>query len=279
MYIPKDTKPVRRRLSAKQRAKQTRIGVILAMLVILLSAGWALGQQANKSKEIFTGSAVKRLQHDLQLLWVWSDEQLRSGSESADWTIRWNVTGKEGAMKELVKNMFMDEKGMVLAKLEQNEGKTVSGLVPAYAGKVSISLIQTDEQKEQLMVLLETNHSSPLTKSLLLKASSSISEQLAQLSLSFTSSMKVQGYTEQKQVTSRMSKLANASLVDRYEDGGTVSETFYTRMLNATIAVQNGNSANYQVAVHKNTDTNNTALTIGIPLISGDYSVSTTVSP
>lgn len=279
MYIPKDTKPARRRLSAKQRAKQTRIGVILAMLVILLSAGWALGQQSNHAKEISTASAVKRLQHDLQLLWGWSDEQLRSGSESADWTIRWNVTGKEGAMKELVKNMFTDEKGMVLAKLEQNEGKTVSGLIPAYGGQVSISLIQADDQKEQLMVLLETSHSSPLTKSMLLQASSAISEQLAQLSPSFTSSMKVQGFTEQKQVASRMSKLANASLVDRYEDGGTVSETFYTRMLNSAIAVENGKSANYQVAVHKNTETNKIALTIGIPLISGEYNVSTTDSP
>lgn len=277
MYIPKETKHVRRRLSAKQRAKQTRLGVILALLVILLSAGWAMRQSDAASHT--TGSSAKLLQHDLQSLWQWSDDQLRGGSEAANWTLRWNVTGRSGSMQELIHIFFVDDKGETIARVEKNEGKTVTGTVPTYGGLVSINLIQADDENEQLMVLLETNRSLPLTKNLLLQASSDISKKLALISPVFTSSMKVQGYTEQKQVTQRLVKLTNASLVDRYEDGGTISETYYTRMLRSAIAVENGKSANFQVAVHDEKNTKNTALTIGIPVITGEYSISTAKSP
>lgn len=248
MYIPKETKHVRHRRSAKQRAKQTRFGIILALLVILLSAVWAM-RQSDAALQT-TASSVKLLQHDLQSLWQWSDGQLRGGSEAASWTLRWNVTGRSGTMQELVRIYFADEKGAAIARVEKNEGKTVTGTIPKYGGLVSISLIQADEQSEQLMVLLETNRLFPLTKSSLLQASSDISEELAFISASFTSSMKVQGYTEQKQVSQRLVKLTNASLVDRYEDGGTISETYYTRMLRSAIAVENGKAANFQIAVN-----------------------------
>jgi len=271
MYIPKKMPPVSHRLSAKQRAKQTKAGVIAALIVILLSAAWAMWQADRAPRD--AAPAEQMLQHDLQELWLWSDKLMKSGSKGAEWTIRWNVTGKDGAMKELVQKLFTDEQGKAINNLEQNEGKTVSGAIPAYSGRISINLVQTDGQREQLMVLLEASGLQLLNKNVLFKATADISEQIAFISPAFTSSLKVQGYTGHDQTINRMVKLTNARSVDRYEDGGTISETFFTRMLHSAIFVENGKSANFQIALHKETNSNNTELTIGIPVISGEYSV------
>ncbi|KRE48811.1 YwmB family TATA-box binding protein [Paenibacillus sp. Soil522] len=277
MYIPKKTPPVSHRLSARQRAKQTKAGVIAALIVILLSAAWAMWQADRAPRD--TVPAEQLLQHDLQALWLWSDDLMRSGSKGATWTVRWNVTGKEGAMKELVQKLFTDEQGKAINKLEQNEGKTVSGAVPAYSGRISVSLVQSDGPREQLMVLLEASGLQLLNKNVVLKATADISEQIAFISPAFTSSLKVQGYTGHDQTVHRMVKLTNAGSIDRYEDGGTISETFFTRMLRSAIIVENGKSANIQIALHKETNSNNTELTIGIPVISGEYSVFTAENP
>jgi hypothetical protein len=277
MYIPAKTVPKRQRLSAKQRAKQTRAGILLALLVILISASWAIWQADRAPRD--TTSAEQVLQHDLQALWEWSDDQIRGGSQGANWSIRWNVTSKGGSMKELEQKLFVDEKGIASDKIEQNEGKTVTGALPRYSGNLSISLVKGDIRNEELMVVLETSGSQPIDQKKLLQATSDISEQLVLLSPAFTSSMKVQGYTDHEQAIQRLMRLTDARSIDRYEDGGTISETFYTRMLRSAIVVENGKSANFQIALHKDTNSDNTELTIGIPVITGEYSVFKAESP
>ncbi|WP_053374362.1 YwmB family TATA-box binding protein [Paenibacillus sp. FJAT-27812] len=277
MYIPAKSVPKKQRLTAKQRAKQTKAGILLALLVILISASWAIWQADRAPRD--TTSAEQVLQHDLKALWEWSDDQLRSGSQGASWSIRWNATSKVGSMKELVQNLFVDEKGIASDKIEQNEGKTVTGALPKYSGKLTISLVKSDSRNEELMVVLETGASQPLDPKKLLQATADISGQLVLFSPAFTSSMKVQGYTDHEQTIQRLTRLTDARSVDRYEDRGTISETFYTRMLHSAIVVENGKSANFQIALHKDTNSDNTELAIGIPVITGEYSVSKAESP
>jgi hypothetical protein len=277
MYIPAKPTPRKHRLSAKQRAKQTKVGIMLALLVLLVSASWAMWQADRAPRD--KTSAEQMLQHDLQSLWEWSDAQLISGSEGARWSIRWNVTGKAGSMQELVQKLFVDEKGNASNKVEHNEGKTTTGAFPAFGGNLSISLVKADSRSEELMVLLETSGSQPIEQQLLLQATVDISEQLALLSPAFTSSMKVQGHALHEQTIQRLTRLTDAKSVDRYEDGGTISETFYTRMLRSAIDVENGKSANFQIALHRDTNSENTELTIGIPVITGEYSVFKAESP
>lgn len=271
MYIPNKTMPVRHRMSAKQRAKRTKAGILLALLVISVCAVWAMWQADRAPRE--TTTAEQQLQHDLQALWTWSDDELKGGSEVGDWAIRWNVTGKAGTMNGLVQQFFTEAEGKAIGKVVQNEGKTVSGMITKYGGSLSINLVQGDDQSEQLMILLDTTLSPLIEKNTLMDATADISANLAQISPAFTSSMKVQGYTKQNQTLQHLKRLTDAKSVDRYEDAGTISETFYTRMLHMAIAVENGRSANLQVALHKETNSENTALTIGIPVITGEYSV------
>lgn len=279
MYIPKNTPPARHRMSAKQRAKQTKVGIMLAMLVILICAAWVMWQADREPKE--ATSAEQLLQHDLGELWLWSDDQMKSSSEGAQWSIRWNVTGKEGAMEELTQQMFSQEPGKASSILvqNQNEGKTVTGVIPSYGGQVSISLTQIDSNGEQLMVVLETKPTEMTKKNKLLQVTAEVSAQIARISPAFTTSMKVQGYTKNSQAIQRLVRLTDAKAVDHYEDKGTTSDMFYTRKLHSAITVENGKTANLQIALHKETNSDQTALTIGVPVITGEYSANTTASP
>lgn len=277
MYIPKETRPVINRKSAMQRSKRSRFGIVLALLVLVLGAAWALLQADREQAEATI--AEQLLTHDLQTLWTWSDAQLTGGSAGAVWTVRWDLTANTGTMQELVLKFFSDEKGNAAPKIVQNEGKTVTGLVQAYGGRLSISLMETAIDSEQLMVLLETNQTLLLDKNKLLQAAASISEELARAAPTFTSSMKVQGYTANGQAIQDLMKQANAKSIDRFVDGGTISETLYSGMLRSTIVIGSGKSANLQIGLHKETNSDKTALTIGIPVITGDYSVNTAEKP
>jgi hypothetical protein len=277
MYIPKETRSVINRKIARQRSKRSRFGIMLALLVLLSGAAWALWQADRKQPEATI--AEQLLTHDLQTLWSWSDAQLTSGSAGAVWTIRWDLTANTGTMQGLVQKLFFDEKGNAAPKNVQNEGKTVTGVVQAYGGRLSISLMETISDSEQLMLLLETNQTLLPDKNKLLQAAASISGELARVAPAFTSSMKVQGYTANGQAIRDLMKQANAKSVDRFVEGGTISETLYTGMLRSSIIAGSGKSANLQIALHKETNSDKTALTIGIPVITGDYSVNTADKP
>nr|WP_243864423.1 YwmB family TATA-box binding protein [Paenibacillus castaneae] len=175
-------------------------------------------------------------------------------------------------MNALVKKLFIDEKGKDIEKIVQNDGKTVSGVDDAFGGRISISLIGNDYESEQLMLLLETNPALLLDKIRLLQAAESISKEVVRISPDFTSSMKVQGYTENKLAAEQIKKQVNAKQIDRFEDGGIMSEMLFTGMLRSTIDVGGGKSANLQIAVHQERNSDQIALTIGVPIITGDYS-------
>lgn len=270
MYFPKETTFVPKRPFVKQNSKKRKAGIVVALLVILIGASAALWQADRNTEE--EAIAEQMLIHDVQVLWEWSDAQLKSGSIGADWTIRWNVKGDKGAMSALVKKLFIDEKGKDIEKTVQNDGKTVSGVDAAIGGRISISLIGNDYESEQLMLLLETNPALLLDKTRLLQAAESISKEIVRISPDFTSSMKVQGYTENKLAAEQLKKQVNAKQIDRFEDGGIMSEMLFTSMLRSAIAVGGGKSANLQIAVHQERNSDQIALTIGVPIITGDYS-------
>ncbi|MBD2867847.1 YwmB family TATA-box binding protein [Paenibacillus arenilitoris] len=269
MYIPKGTMPGRKSPAGRRRAGRTRAGIALALLVIAAGAAWGLIEDGKEGGE--ATAAVQALRHDLQTLWEWGDGQFEGGSKAADWTIRWDVSGRSGTMAALAPKLFTDEKGESLDKLVQNEGKTVSGVVPAYGGRLSLSLVQEDEAGERLMLLLQTERTLLRDRSMLLESAASLSEELARGGGDFASSLKAQGKAESEDPVRQMMKLANAESVDRYEDGGTVSETFYTGKLRSGIEAGRGKTANLQVAAHRETETGKTALALGIPVITGDY--------
>lgn len=273
MYIPPNAKTAKTNRFLPQRSKHSRYGIPLALFVVALGAAWALWQDQQAPGEQTRAELL--VAHDLQALWSWSDKELIGGAEAADWTVRFDVTAKAGTFEELQQKLFTDEKGNSEDKLVENEGRTVTGKLPVYGGRISISRIEAEDNRERLMLLLEMSRKEQHDPGKVLEATAALSEQIAQLAPAFTSSMKVQGKTHNEQAIDDLAKLAQAGRVDQYRDGGTTSETFYTGKLYSAITAGGGKSANLQIAVHEDKNNGNTDLTIGIPVITGEYSAFT----
>jgi hypothetical protein len=58
--------------------------------------------------------------------------------------------------------------------------------------------------------------------------------------------------------------------IERYEDIGTVSISFYSPMLKTSIQSGEG-SMNFQAAIHQNSVTNKWRVTLGMPIITKEY--------
>ncbi|MCA0757805.1 YwmB family TATA-box binding protein [Paenibacillus sp. N4] len=270
MYIPSNKRPAARRLTKRQKEQRTKAGIWLAVFVIVIGAAWGIWEANNAAEELPASEA--RLRHDLQVLWEWSDEQLKTGSENGAWAIRWNATGGAGTMDKLSAKLFTGEDGESLDKVVQNEGKTIAAQSGQLGGRISVSLLETDGSLEQLMLTFDSAGGGALNRNGLLKAAAAISEELTDAGADFTSSLKVQGLAAKKKPVEELMKRANAKPVDRYEEDGTVSATLFSGKLRSSVDTGGGKMANLQIALHKETNSEQTALTIGIPVITGDYS-------
>lgn len=277
MYIPKDNRPAAGRLTKRQRKQRTKAGIWLAVAVIVIGAAWGIWKANSASEEL--PASEERLRHDLQVLWEWSDEQLKTGSENGAWAIRWNAAGGAGTMDKLAEALFTGEDGKSLDKVVQNEGKTIAAQSGQLGGRISISLLETDGSFEQLLLTFDAAGNGALTQNGLLEAAAAISEKLEESGTEFTSSLKVQGLAGKKKPVEELMKRANAKPIDRYEEDGTVSATLFSGKLRSSVDTGGGKMANLQIALHKETNSEHTSLTIGIPVITGDYSAATVESP
>lgn len=271
MYNPKGMVPVKSQLSRQQRLRRSRNGIIVALLVLVLGAGWAMWKADKEPSRAV--SAERSLIHDLQALWSWSESLLAKGAENAVWSIRWNTAVKAGSMNELATIFFTDKNGDAIERLVINEGKTITG-VSVYGGKISVSLVEAEatNAREQIMILYEAGSEQGANQNTLLPAVSAIGNEILKFAPTFTSSIKVQGFTLNKYAIEEMVRLAQASVVDRFEDGGTISQMLYTHQLQSNIVAGGGRLANIQIGLHKQAQSENVALTIGIPIINGEYS-------
>jgi hypothetical protein len=291
MYIPVQKRPAGKRLSQKQQSRRSRIGIWLACIVIVVGAAWGIWHA--KSEPDTAAARGQSLQHDLQTLWEWSDSQLAGGAESGNWSLRWEATGERGLANQLVELLFTDEEGKQLDKLVQNQGRTVSGFSLAYGGQLSVSLLEGDERQEKVLLLFTTKpggdgaagpqsanaatSSAPkeerLGKADLQRAEAGLSQMLKREGAALSASMKVQGQAARDNAVDELIKQANGKQIDSYEEGGTVSATLYSGQIRSLVDLGRGQLANVQIAAHKQTGNGNTALTIGIPIITGDYSL------
>ncbi len=291
MYIPVQQSKGRKRLTTKQQMRRSKAGIWLACIVLLIGAAWGVWQARSNSGH--ASAADQSLRHDLPLLWEWSQGQLEGGAAAGSWSIRWDAAGDLGLADRLAELFFTDEEGRQLDKLVQNEGRTVSGYSAAYGGEVWVSLTEADEQSEKTLILLtpgksgavsgrqagdsgqepnQTAGQSKLEKADLLRAVAAVSAALSREKAEFTASMKVQGEAAFSDPVKELIKQASAKRIDAYEDAGTVSATLHSARLAASVRMDGGQSANLQVAARSLEDSGRSALTIGIPLITGEYS-------
>jgi hypothetical protein len=258
-----------------KHANKRKGGKRIAIFVLLICSMWAIWQAQHQTR---VAPARQMLLDDLGSLWDMSDADMIGGAGGAAWTIRWNLTARDGSMASLERALFTDAAGNPSGTTADQNGRSVTGVLPNYGGKVTLSLIASTVEKEQIMLLYETEQASEaggtqLTKHELLRAADAVSSEVEVFTDDYENSMNVKGFTGNSDSLDRISRLAAAKQVDSYVDGGTVSDTFFTDKLKNEVIVDNGHRANLQIALHHSTEEQKLELVVGVPVITGDYSI------
>ncbi|GLX67487.1 YwmB family TATA-box binding protein [Paenibacillus glycanilyticus] len=235
-----------RRTEEETSLKRSRLAIILAGAVLVTGIIWAI---ANKD-QIGSEHRSSVLAHDIALVWQWTDKLYSKGEASREWTIRWDVTGEAASLEEVEQQLHTDEKG-----LEQG---TLS-IFPLTADNQVMIVYVTKQQVDEKQLLAFINRAETLFK---------------QSGTTYSAGMTVRGETEYNNAAARLAQAASGKRVDRYKDeSGTTSEAYYTEKLFSSVEAGAGKKANLQIAVHRETESGALSLIVGIPLITGDYTV------
>ncbi|MCR2802275.1 YwmB family TATA-box binding protein [Paenibacillus soyae] len=270
MYMPENkgwsgtTVPKRRGSSPRKQ----RVSVAGALVLLLLLIVAALLMNKPESESAHSG-----MSHDLGKLWEWTDAALNGGAEASDWHLRWRLeTNNAKAFDELVDTIFRDDKGRELVKTVTNGGLSVHGEVPAYGGaRISVHRAEQTEEGEVLMVLLDRKGGSGLTLKELDASAAAVAELLEAVTPDLQPSIKTHGYAASEEAGRRIERLAQGKEVERYDDGRTTSLTLRSAILRLSQPMGNGRSANMQIAVHPNTERDEAEITVGVPLLTGEF--------
>lgn len=250
------------------RNKHT-FGVAGALLLLLLLLAAVL--LMNKSEQDMK-SAQDKLSHDLAKLWSWSDATVAGGAESADWHLRWNLESQDqDAFNKVVDLLFRDAAGHPISKTVTKDGDTAQGDAPVSGGVLSVHVAEQTDDRVSLIVLLDRRGNSGLSLDELMTSAEGISHQLSTLSQSYTASMKTHGFTNRSDAATEIERLAQGKVLEQYEEDGTASVTFSSASLLSAKQLERGKSANVQVSIHQHTERDELELTIGIPLITGEF--------
>ncbi|MUT68663.1 YwmB family TATA-box binding protein [Paenibacillus sp. NEAU-GSW1] len=262
-------------IRAKRKQQLRTRAAILAAIVVLIGGGlWSAAQQREVKKDRQENSV---LQHDLKLLWKWSDKLFKDGADSAEWSFRWDAEGEEATVERLVQMLTDADENLKEGMLYVDGADTASIEMPSYGGLLTIHSIPSGQKRKAILLYQSNINSSDAgMQAGLNEAIAKVEGVLLQIGADYTEGMSVRGTADRKDAVERLASDANAKQLDRYDDGGTVSASFYTEGLYISTPIAEGSRkrVNLQGALHQDTDTGEQNLIIGVPLITGDYSVS-----
>lgn len=243
-----------RRVPRPRRLSSTGFIVVLGtLLAIAVAALWLRDGGARSG----LAGAADDMAADAARLWDWANAELAGGSAGASWAARWDAE-LDGAQVE-----------RIAAALELAEAGS-SGLsreAPSY--RLALWLERDGHAAaggpSQAVLLLEGRAGFGRSELLaLLREADKALEggKLASSSISF------RGTAADERAAARIAKAAGAVEAERYEDGGTVSVSYYTKSLAAEPV---GAGVNLQLASRYDPLIRHWRVAGGIPLVTGDY--------
>jgi len=251
-----------------KKPKRNLRAVVLALFVIAAASAWAVWQTGHEEK---LGREAQQLLHDAELLWTWSDAELKDGASAAEWTVRWSAFIEPDKAQPLIISLFTDNEGKPQDKLMKDNGRTVEGSLADYGGQLTVHSVGTGGKGEELMIIYTAPAKTIDHKAHLIATLQEVSLKLSKAGSSFSGSMKVHGLTAGSNAIRAFAAKSQSEEIDRYEDNGTISVTMFSPLLQQKIAANNGLRANLQVAAHQADEQSAETVTIGVPLITGDY--------
>lgn len=246
------------------------------MLLVLLVLAALLLSKANTRNEV----ASNHLEHDLSQLWGWSDEILVGGAADTDWHLRWRVSVSDTAeFERLSEDLFATRDGEPAPKTVLNGGSSVQGEWRAGQGLLSLHLVEETDKGAELLVMLDRSGDGNARLTQLISAAKEISNVVSGIgATSVETGIKAHGFASGPEAAGKLERLSQARLLEEYRDKGTVSYTYRSAILQASQSIGGGRNANIQIALHQNTERTETEITLGVPLITGEFGESMSAS-
>lgn len=235
------------------------------LVVVLMLTAWI--QERSISGSQADDAAIQ----DFELLLDWSNELIDGGTMTGQWSFRWDATLLNGSMEGLAKELFITPKGELLHRNIRENGNAMDGQWQL-PGSV-IKLVRTDQDKiaEKVTVMLQLDASELEKAAELKKSVRDLHRLLQEKDQNVQMNMKVFGQAKHNQVLSDLKSLAVAQTLEEYGDHGTTSVTYFSNRIKQFRWLSNGKMVNIQASLHKSSIDGDYTLTIGVPLISGEF--------
>ncbi|WP_274649168.1 YwmB family TATA-box binding protein [Paenibacillus humicola] len=264
-------------VSGRSARPSGRFGVLAAITVLLAAGCWTVWrEQAAKREEAAAKPAHVSVIGDFDAVWSWSGPSFAGGADGAKWTIRWDEAAAwslEDARK------LAGLLGIVLA--EQSGGPLTGGGGGAvYTGRKTAGGMELtiwlqaaageSASAADAVVLLQPPAG---TKAALIhNYAGRVEEAAAEAGLSLNGSFAVRGKPAGRDAAARIADAAGAERRESYDDGHTRSVTYYSPKLKTGVTSA-GKPVNLQIAESGAAGGGEAELIVGVPLITGDYTV------
>jgi hypothetical protein len=241
-------------LARRNQRRPSGIGLVAVMAVLLTAAMLAAWWQRQPAAEGLAHESG--FLQDAERLWGWSDDALEGGAEAAAWTARWNA-----AMPSEAAAVLADKLRLTTALAEGRERQEENYRLLLWTGA---------EPSESVVLLLEGRRG--MDKGAFFALLENAGAALAETAERFDAGLTFRADSARADSADRIARSAEAVEVERYEDGGTTSVTYYSGQLTG-FANSREQAVNLQLAARRDDVRKRWLVTGGTPLITGEYSM------
>lgn len=264
--------------SHKKRRSQLSSYIAISLTIILVLNAWL---ERNGTKELtnaenFTFKSVSAsiatsasVEGNFETLDKWSDSLLDKEHIGAKWLIRWEMDITKENMEKLAQRIYIDEHKNMLNKVISQNGTYISGVIPNHNGSLTIQRVFDEIGDDKVIVLLQLEHDPTKTK-VLKDFIKNADKSILSLADEITVSIKVTG-AMQEDAMKRIKQVTHSSIVEEYKDASMKVVTAYSSKLKNSYWLTENKMVNLQYATYADKNTENSILTLAIPLISGEF--------
>lgn len=264
---PNKKKQPKRKQNNKKQTSRLPWKLMLSMLlvIILMLTAWI------QEKSISGNQADEATIQDLEQLMNWSQELMDGGAMNGQWSFRWDATLLNGTMEEVADELFITPKGELLPRNIRQHGNAIDGQWQLPGSTIKLVRTEQDKIAEKVSIMLQVDSNELGKTSELKKYIQNLQRLLQSKDQNVQMNIKVFGQAKHKQALTDLKRLAVAQTIEEYADRGTNSVTFFSNQIKQYRWLSSGKMVNIQASLHKSSIDEQYTLTLGIPLISGEF--------
>ncbi|MBW7476522.1 YwmB family TATA-box binding protein [Paenibacillus oenotherae] len=242
-----------------------------ALLVIVVAVSWTIWQWSSAPAK----TPADELLHDLQQIWTWSDGELVGGAQAGRWSFRWDGRWTYSEVKKVAAELDipLEQEGQEHLYRGKRSGEAPDGYVFSIWANLQANDVNKSSIKDavaDVVLLLDVRKGTVIEQ--LIGRVSEVEAAVSLNDLEFKGSFSLRGQPVRAGALERLAGLAGAERREEYEDGQTTSIAYYSDELFS--GVNSGEHiVNLQIAERSSAADDKRELIVGVPLITGDYSM------